>query len=186
MLDVGANRGQFASELRKVGYRGHIISFEPIQKEFAVLRRAFRNDAKWQGYQLALGSEDSVAEINVIPGMTFMSSILKPIVRQKKVEKIEVRRLDSLLPERLAKVREPKVFLKMDTQGYDLEVFKGAGESCKTILGLQSEICVQPHYEGMPHYLDALATYEKAGFELFNLSTVARPPWAPSLSSIAS
>src|ERR1700686_1867632 len=57
VLDVGANRGQFAQELRGIGYNGQIISFEPIASEFSVLRRKFANDSKWRGYQIALGSK---------------------------------------------------------------------------------------------------------------------------------
>lgn len=42
------------------------------------------------------------------------------------------------------------------------------------ISGLQSEISVRPLYHGMPHYLEALAVYEDAGFELFDLTVVTR------------
>jgi hypothetical protein len=58
--------------------------------------------------------------------------------------------------------------------GYDLEVFAGAQGCLESIAALQSELSVVPLYKGMPRYLDALATYEQAGFQLFNLSFVAR------------
>ncbi len=175
VLDVGANRGQFAHELRRIRYRGHIVSFEPVEREFARLSESFRGDAKWRGYQLALGSENKSSQIHV-PAMTEMSSLLSSIKEDPSTPlmDIEVRRLDDLLPSLLDDVREPRVFLKMDTQGYDLEVFKGASRCIDTVLGLQSEISVQPLYRGMPHYLEALATYENAGFELYNFSLVLR------------
>jgi hypothetical protein len=62
----------------------------------------------------------------------------------------------------------------MDTQGYDLEVFRGASGIISKILGIQSELSIQPIYRDMPHYLEALEAYESAGFELFNLSVVNR------------
>lgn len=64
----------------------------------------------------------------------------------------------------------------MDTQGFDLEVFKGSSRCLETglIVGLQSEISIQPMYKDMPHYLETLQLYETAGFELFNLSAVTR------------
>lgn len=175
VLDVGANCGQFAHELRRIGYRGHMISFEPVEREFAQLSESFRGDSKWRGYRLALGSENKHARIHV-PASTVMSSLLSPLEHDPamQLEEIEVRRLDDLLPSLLADVHQPRVFLKMDTQGYDLEVFKGARGCIGEILGLQSEISVQPLYQEMPHYLEALAVYESAGFELYNLSVVLR------------
>src|SRR5262249_38380754 len=82
--------------------------------------------------------------------------------------------LDELFSHLVSGIRDPRVFLKMDTQGYDLEVFKGARSSIRNILGLQSELSVRPLYHGMPHYLEALSVYEDAGFELFDLTVVTR------------
>jgi hypothetical protein len=62
----------------------------------------------------------------------------------------------------------------MDTQGYDLKVFAGAQGCLHSIQALQSEISVVPIYHNMPHYVESLVTYERAGFELFNLSVVSR------------
>jgi FkbM family methyltransferase len=175
VLDVGANRGQFASELRSIGYDGHIVSFEPLASEFAVMRQHFEQDAKWRGYQTALGSAESTVDIHV-GGLTVMSSLLESVQpdRNASLETVTVKRLDSLLPGILAELGCARVFLKMDTQGYDLEVFTGSAQCMAPILGLQSELSVVPLYKGMPHYLEALQTYEAAGFELFNLSVVNR------------
>src|SRR5687768_18112292 len=67
VLDVGANCGQFALELRKFGYRGHIISFEPSRQVFLQLREAFKRDRKWSGYQMALGAEEGMMKLHVVP-----------------------------------------------------------------------------------------------------------------------
>jgi hypothetical protein len=76
----------------------------------------------------------------------------------------------------LAGISEPRVFLKMDTQGFDLQVFEGAHECLDKIFGLQSELSIQPLYRNMPHYLEVLPIYEKAGFELYNLTVASRIP----------
>ena len=177
VLDVGANRGQFATELRAFGYRGYIVSFEPLDTEFANLRKRFGRDNRWKGYPIALGSLETTEILNVVPDMTVMSSLLVPIGKERMtvgVREVEVRRLDHLLPSILVGIENPRVFLKMDTQGYDLEVFKGAGDAIHEIQGLQSELSVKAIYEGMPNYLEALSTYEEAGFSLYNLSVVSR------------
>lgn len=175
ILDVGANHGQFAHDLRGIGYRGHIISFEPIHREFASMAKLFASDTKWMGYQMALGSEEKIVKIN-IPRLTVMSSILKSIKIEPETEcqEIEMKRLDTLFPLLIKHIQSPRVFLKMDTQGFDLEVFKGGQGCIDNIVGLQSELSIIPLYENMPHYLDALAAYEAGGFELYNLSVVNR------------
>lgn len=175
VLDVGANQGQFAQELRAIGYSGWIVSFEPVGHIFGILAERFAKDQKWKGLQLALGREDTFAEIYVHE-LSVMSSILKSIRDEHttRKESIPVRRLDGVLPGIVEQISEPRFFLKMDTQGFDLEVFSGAQNSLKHIVGMQSELSVQPLYEDMPHYTQVLNAYEEAGFELFNLSVVNR------------
>jgi len=101
VIDVGANRGQFASEVRGIGFTSQIFSFEPIASEFAQLQAGFAGDAKWKGFQMALGDADGETELNVIPGLTVMSSILEPKSRWPGVhaETVQVRRLDGLWPQ---------------------------------------------------------------------------------------
>lgn len=180
ILDVGANRGQFARNLRRIGYTGHICSFEPTVEAFAELSAGFRADQKWVGYRYALGSENTRRTLHVAVESTAMSSFLQPQDSGWKLEEavVEVKRLDAVYPEVLAAtgLRQPRVFLKMDTQGYDLEVFRGAQGCLDQILGIQSEVSVKPVYQGMPHYLDSLRIYQDSGFDLHGLAEVFRHP----------
>ncbi len=175
VLDVGANRGQFSHELRAIGYRGLIVSFEPVESEYRSMQTRFADDRAWIGRQFALGSAPATLTMRV-PKLTVMSSLLEPVAFEAdtRSETVAVQRLDAVLPAMLAAIDRPRVFLKMDTQGYDLEVFKGASACMDLIFGLQSELSVQPLYRAMPHYLEALAMYEAAGFDLYNLSVVNR------------
>jgi FkbM family methyltransferase len=178
VVDVGASRGQFARNLRQIGYQGFICSFEPIPEEFARLEELMGADPRWKGYQLALGREDKRALFNVAAESTVMSSFLRHKDRNAQIRKIEVsvRRLDSLEDELLALVSEPRILLKLDTQGFDLEVVKGGLRCMEHVLCLQSEIAVDHLYNEMPHYLDALQRYETLGFQLAGLFEVARNP----------
>ena len=175
VLDVGANVGQFACELRGIGYRGQIVSFEPITSVFSALQRSFAGDPKWRGFHMALGAKEDSMTIT-IPKLTVMSSLLESGESEDgaRKESVAVKRLDQILPALKQEIGVSRVFLKMDTQGYDLEVFKGAAGCIDGILGIQSELSVQPLYKNMPHYLESLDTYEQAGFELYNLSVVNR------------
>ncbi len=176
VLDVGANRGQFAREVRGIGFQGLIISFEPLDRVFFELQRTFRNDSRWRGFRTALGDKTGTARINVVRHLTVMSSFLETTSMwpDVDVEAVEIKRLDDMLPEITSDIECPRILLKMDTQGYDLNVFMGARGSLPHIVALQSELSVVPLYKNMPHYLEALAAYEQAGFELFNLSVESR------------
>jgi len=176
VLDVGANRGQFAHQLRSIGYKGNIISFEPVKEVFEVLTESFTGDSKWSGHQIALGSKSESSIINVWDSND-MSSLLEStnlIECNSKTQDVTIKRLDDIFTSITKNITNPIVFLKMDTQGYDLEVFKGSEKCSKYIQGLLSEVSVQPLYKDMPHYTEALSSYEKSGFELFNLSVVNR------------
>ncbi|WAZ25727.1 FkbM family methyltransferase [Streptomyces cinnabarinus] len=181
VLDVGANRGQYAKRLRKHGYRGRIVSFEPTEDAFAKLSEAAARDPKWQVHHCGLGREDTTAEIHV--GWNTMNSLLPASdygrdrykrFHTTRTEEIRVRRLDAVLDEALDGIEDPRPFLKMDTQGYDLEVFAGAGERIADFVGLQSEVAVLRLYEGSPPMSEAVAAYEDGGFEITGMYPVTR------------
>lgn len=189
VLDVGANLGQFAQRLRAEGYAGRIVSFEPVAGLAAQLREAAEGDPDWSVMQCALGEADEETEINVRPGA--MSSLLPSSdfgktwskrLRKTERETIQVRRLDGLFDEAVAGIEEPRIFLKLDTQGFDLQAFAGAGERIKQIAGLQSEVSCVPIYDDMPRLPEQIAAYEAAGFEITGMFPVTRH--APTLRVI--
>src|SRR4051794_23129302 len=65
VLDVGANDGGFAGDIRAFGYTGRIVSFEPLAEAFAGLCRRAAVDEKWSGVQAALGARREALDINV-------------------------------------------------------------------------------------------------------------------------
>jgi FkbM family methyltransferase len=181
VLDVGANRGQYALELRDAGYRGHVASFEPVPEAFAELERAAARDPAWTAYPWALGREEGRMPMNVVADT--LSSLLPatsfgerrhPRLRKPRTIDVQVRRLGAILDKVLAPVADPRPYLKLDTQGYDLEVFAGLGERAADFVGMQSEVALLQIYEGMPRMPEALAAYEAAGFEITALHPVSR------------
>jgi FkbM family methyltransferase len=179
VLDVGANKGQFAASLRDIGYEGDITSFEPLRADFQMLEARMHSDPRWRGMNLALGNQDETRTFNVALDSTEMSSFLMPQDRgwNLRRESVEMRKLDSLFPELCALMSQPpRIFLKMDTQGYDVEVVRGAKQSLHQIAGIQSELAVSPLYQGMPTYLQALELYQECGFALMSLAEASRAP----------
>ena len=64
VLDVGANRGQYARELRAGGYGGRSLSFEPLPDAFAELAESLSPDPLWDGLPIALEDDDGRVEIH--------------------------------------------------------------------------------------------------------------------------
>jgi FkbM family methyltransferase len=182
VLDVGANEGQFARELRHI-YKGKIISFEPLSTAFAKLKQSSMADPNWTVYNFALGRQNGCQKIHVSPHSVF-TSFLKTNSwcnqhfgensTGSREEIVTVRRLDDVLSKELGNLEDARIYLKMDTQGYDLEVFSGLGGTYEMISALQSEISVIPIYQDMPHLADSIVFFEKAGFKLSGMYPVTQ------------
>ncbi len=182
VFDVGANRGQFAQTLRRRGYRGEIHSFEPASKVFEQLQAACLGDRNWFAHRLALGDACGEQTMNVAES-TVLSSFLDPnefgasqfsAMGAAQRETVEVGALDSFAAEHIADIHNRRILLKMDTQGYDLKVFAGATNTVANVAFMLSELSLLPIYSEMPHYLDALRTYEERGFVVTGLYPISR------------
>ena len=101
---------------------------------------------------------------SILPATKFGAGRYPRLQEPEEVE-VEVKRLDRMLDGLLDGIAEPRPFLKLDTQGYDLDVFAGAGEAIERFVGMQSELALMQIYKGMPRMRKALSTYEKAGFD---------------------
>ena len=181
VLDVGANVGQYGLALRRAGYRGRIASFEPLPHLLGRLEETAAADPEWHVYPVAAGKEDTETEMHVVSGT--MSSLLPPSdfgnrrykrFKTMESERVTVRRLDGMLDEVLAGIDRPRPYLKLDTQGFDLEVFEGLGDRIGEFVGMQSEVALLRIYEGMPRMAQALEAYETAGFEVTGMFPVSR------------
>src|SRR5687768_14390173 len=73
VFDVGGNEGQFGLWLRRQGYRGHIVSFEPIRSAFETLKTHADHDKAWEAYPIALGAAPGKSVINVAEYSVFSS-----------------------------------------------------------------------------------------------------------------
>jgi FkbM family methyltransferase len=172
VIDVGASDGDYAKELRRLGYRGRIASFEPLPQEMSRLNRRMRNDAAWTGYGWALGDEDGQMPIHVA-GNSSSSSILEMLPIHERfapgsgnvdILQIETRRLDGIANEVIGDSQRP--FLKLDTQGYELRVLRGATGCLERLVGIQAELSIEPLYADAPTAIELLTAIDQAGFQL--------------------
>ncbi|NLU68838.1 FkbM family methyltransferase [Streptomyces sp. HNM0574] len=181
VFDVGANKGQYGKQLRKQGYRGRIVSFEPVPDSCERLRAAAEQDPDWRVYACGLGRKASTEQMHL--GWKTMNSLLKPSdygqrryrrFADTSTAEVRIRRLDEVMDEAMAGLADPRPYLKMDTQGFDLEVFAGGGERLGEFVGMQSEVAALRLYEGSPRMTDAIAAYEQEGFEVTGMYPVTR------------
>jgi FkbM family methyltransferase len=184
VLDVGANVGQYHDFLRnKVLFEGTIISFEPVSRHVAVLRERAQADPDWHIQDCALGAKDGSLSINVMVSDQF-SSFLEPDNSRVhdydglnvpcRTETVAVKTLDGVLPELRQRLGFRRPYLKLDTQGFDIEVLEGALQSLAGIPALQSEASVIGIYKGMPGYMETIRYLGGRGFDITGLYPVSR------------
>src|SRR5262249_17198935 len=135
------------------------------------------------GQNVALGAEDGELEMNIYAGSVF-NSFLKPAengtdrfrdnTQIVRVEKVPVRRLEVVVDEILAARPSASIFLKMDTQGYDLQVVRGGGRRLESTRALRSELPARATYAGMPTPPESLSELDRLGFEITGIFPVAR------------
>ncbi len=175
VFDVGANTGQFAGSVRKAGYKGEIISFEPLSSAFKLLKNQSDNDEKWSSENFGMGDFDGESVINISQNLV-SSSILnikkehtdaEPESKYVAQEKITIRKLDSVFSNYEQKGKN--IFLKIDTQGFEKEVILGAAKSLNKITGLQVEMSLIECYDGEMMYNDLKNLIESFRFELYYL-----------------
>jgi FkbM family methyltransferase len=182
VFDVGANDGTYAKFLREQArFEGWIVSFEPLTQKYSLIQKAAQADPKWIVMQCALGATAGKASINIMKADAF-SSFRQPsteFLRKYEqanivtgTEEVTVRTIADVYPELAKSHGLDRFYLKMDTQGFDLEVFKGAQPVINHIPALQSELSFVPIYEGAPAHRTALAEFEGQGYEMSMLAPV--------------
>jgi len=176
IFDIGANRGQFASELLSFGYRGRIASFEPLVDAHRDLAMAAADSAQWDvADRTAIGDFDGEIEFN-IAGNSVSSSALPMLASHASassgsayVGKVQVPivKLDSIAAE--YRQNADKFLIKIDTQGFEWQVLDGAPETLAQATGVLCELSLVPLYEGQQLWFSLIERLASEGFTLWSL-----------------
>jgi FkbM family methyltransferase len=163
-VDVGANAGRYRSFLRdEVNYKGWIVSYEPIPYLVENLQKLARGDKYWLIRGYALGSTETTRHINIMEHDVF-TSFLNPDQskvndfslqnRRRTTALVDLCRLDQEWQRISDKLPDGQLFLKTDTQGFDLEVLIGAGSLLESrIAAVQIEASLLAIYEYIPSFV---------------------------------
>lgn len=177
VIDIGGNKGQFALVARRCFPNAEIFSFEPLPEPAAIFRRVFAHEKSVQLSSCAIGPSCTTAEMHVSKSQD--SSSLLPIGKLQEAifpgtaecdrAHVTVDRLDRILA--LEQI-QPNALLKIDVQGYELEVLKGCGDLLEHFNYVYVEASFVPLYEGQPLATEVIQYLSLSGFDLAGLFNV--------------
>ncbi len=151
LVDIGANVGDFTSTFLSIYRSARSVCFEPIGSTFERLARRFSGDARVETHRVALSDVEGSAEIylrdqSTLCAFTKYTSEANELYRTKteKSEEVGTRRLDSLqLPS-----GHDRLFVKIDVQGFEIEVIRGAMQTLSLADAALIECSFADEYEG--------------------------------------
>ena len=169
VLDIGANSGQFTCAITAVLPEVEVYSFEPLPEMYEKLRRKVGDRERCHAFCYALGEEkgdlhfwqNNFTKSSSLLPMTQLHKEAFPWTGESKLITVKVETLDSLA-DRIA--LHPSVLMKIDVQGYELNVLKGAAKTLQEIDYIWVETSFQPLYEGQAGFGEVYAFLEKRGF----------------------
>lgn len=176
VIDIGANVGQFALDLRRAGYLGEILSFEPVSNTFVILRRNSMREKRWQVFDLAIGSRVGKESIKISNNDSLSSSFRDmnnlhlnnfPKSYFSSEEVVSVSTLDKQL--NIMKISPTKCLLKIDVQGFEREVLAGGINSIPLIPVCYLEGSLSPLYDGEYDLRELLNSLHDLGHNVFEL-----------------
>lgn len=178
VLDVGANAGDFSECVLAFQPWARLILIEPLAEAQQELQRKFGAYDEVEIDEIALGTEDGERDFNVC-GYDQVSSFLEPGAAsearpygidfsRKERRTVKVRRLDHYLKERRV---DHVDLLKLDVQGFELEVLRGAGGELDRIDWIYAEAAFQELYRGGALYSDLFGFLHARGFELRRMAS---------------
>lgn len=175
VLDVGANVGQFGDDLRTCGYRGRIVSVEPLQSAFAELDAHVRRDPQWQAERAAVSRTSGNLTMNVSANSVSSSALplldrhaaAAPASEYVRTEDVPATTVDELVARH--DIDPSSALLKVDVQGYEMPVLEGAAATLPRLAMVRTELSLVALYDGqalMPEVVDHLKSH---GLELWSI-----------------
>ena len=166
-IDVGANKGQFSLLVNSLFPKKNILAFEPIKSEYLIYKKIFKNIKNVKCFNAGLGNKIKTKQLYLTKSKD-SSSFFKPSKIQNNLfrntnvvstQTVKIKKLSSFLP----RLKKP-IFLKIDVQGYELEVLKGA--NLNQIQYIYLEGSYLKLYENQPLIKDIVKYLSKKNFKL--------------------
>lgn len=166
-IDVGANVGQFSLLINSLFSKKNVLAFEPIRSEYLIYKKIFKKNKNVKCFNIGLGNKTETKKLYLTKHKD-SSSFYKPSLIQNNLfrnidivstETIKVKKLSSFLK----KLKKP-IFIKIDVQGYELEVLKGT--DLNQIQYIYLEGSYLKLYENQPLIKDIVKYLSNRNFKL--------------------
>lgn len=172
VIDIGANQGQFATQIINVFPNAELYCFEPLAEPFAELERWARQQrpGRITAHNVALGEKDEDRTMFLHTAHSPSSSLLQsteacsqlyPQTQAQASVKIKLKTLDGILGEAALK---PDILIKLDTQGYEKQVINGGVNVFRRATACIVEVNLFRLYEDQPSFTEIVSLLDQLGF----------------------
>jgi FkbM family methyltransferase len=171
VVDIGANRGQFALVARQCHPQARIISFEPLPAATAKFRAVFADDDRVTLHEVAIGPVRGNATLHIsrrddsssLLPITATQVALFPGTAEVATATVRVAPLREfiLVPDIL-----PPALLKLDVQGFELEALRGSEEMLGQFACVYAECSFVELYGGQALADEVIAWLRERAFKL--------------------
>jgi FkbM family methyltransferase len=169
IIDVGAFEGSWSKLARAIWPSSRIYMFEPNRSKRAALEQVALEIGGVAYYELLGAQDDAPVTFNVMETGSSIFGELSPL--QRSPEERHLRRLDSTL-----QMIDGPALLKIDTQGYELEVLKGATALLDKIDAILLEVALIEINKGAPLLHEVLPFMAAIGFVAYDIVEIHRRP----------
>ena len=173
LVDVGANDGQWVSDVKRQGFKGNVLCIEPLKESYIKLKSRKLNNVT--AINCAVGNMDGVIYLNKASNNGLSSSILElnsyhiaaaPEINYISKEKVKIVRMSKILKAH----RYKKIFVKIDTQGYEIEVIRGLNKkNFSDIYGFQIEVNLVETYKSCTLIENIIEFLNSKGYRPFRI-----------------
>ena len=170
VLDIGANVGQFAKEIREKIPHAQVYSFEPLKECFDKLNEKMKTDENFKSFNFALGNTEKEMEMHK-SAYTPSSSLLQmsethktlfPHTKEHSEEKIKIKKLDDVAKNLNL---EKEILIKVDVQGFEDKVLAGGENTFRKAKVAIIETSFVELYDGQPLFDDIYEKLKSLGFK---------------------
>lgn len=173
IIDVGANKGQFAKTISRVFPEANIYCFEPLPTPFRELSKwAERQNERVSVFNIAIGDRIGTVEmfnhLNHNPSSSLLKSTkicegLYPLTKKQIPISVKLTTLDEVMC-KLSRAVAPDILIKIDVQGYEDRVIRGGAEAFRRARACILEVCLDKLYENQANFIDILLLLYDLGF----------------------